>query len=89
MACGLPVMTTTSSGGADILKPFQNGYLISEVHAVGEMVDCLNHHFDLADSEREAMAGQCWATAQEMTIEKNIAKTLELFEGIIHEKFRA
>jgi UDP-glucose:(heptosyl)LPS alpha-1,3-glucosyltransferase len=25
MACGLPVMTTTSSGGADILKPFQNG----------------------------------------------------------------
>jgi UDP-glucose:(heptosyl)LPS alpha-1,3-glucosyltransferase len=89
MACGLPVMTTTTSGGADILKPFQNGYLISEVHAVGEMVDCLNHHFDLAASARQEMAGHCWATAQEMPIEKNIAKTLELFEGVIHEKFRA
>ncbi|MCA9071788.1 MAG: glycosyltransferase family 4 protein [Planctomycetaceae bacterium] len=88
MACGLPVMTTTTSGGADILEPGKNGYLISEVHAVGEMVECLNQHFDSSASTREDMARHCWATAQEMTIEKNIEKTLELFEEVLSEKFR-
>src|SRR5690606_12705146 len=33
MATGLPVMTTTTSGGADILRVGKNGYLISDVHA--------------------------------------------------------
>lgn len=88
MACGLPVMTTTTSGGADILQPGKNGYLISEVHAVGEMVDCLNQHFDSSPSAREEMSRHCWATAQETTIEKNIEKTLELFDEVINEKFR-
>lgn len=88
MACGLPVMTTTTSGGADILEPGKNGYLISQVHAVGEMVDSLDQHFDLSESARETMSQSCWATAQEMTIEKNIEKTLELFEEVLREKFR-
>ncbi len=86
MACGLPVMTTTSSGGADILEAGKNGYLISEVHAVGEMVDCLNHYFDLPDSTRQQMSAHCWTTAQEMTIEKNIEKTLAVFEEVLGEK---
>ena len=89
MACGLPVMTTTTSGGADILEPGRNGYLISQVHAVGEMVDCLNEHFDLPAARREEMSAHCWNTAQEMTIEKNIEKTLELFAEVMSEKFRA
>jgi UDP-glucose:(heptosyl)LPS alpha-1,3-glucosyltransferase len=89
MACGLPVMTTTTSGAADILKPGQNGYLISEVHAIGEMIDCLNEHFDLPAAKREDMSAHCWSTAQEMTIEKNIEKTLELFREVLNEKLRA
>ncbi len=89
MACGLPVMTTTSSGGADILEAGKNGYLISQVHAVGEMVDCLDHHFELTASARQDMAAHCWATAQQMTIQTNIAKTLEVFQEVLHEKFRA
>ncbi len=88
MACGLPVMTTTTSGGADIVLQGENGYLISDVHAVGEMVDCLNEHFDRSAAARQEMATSCWNTAQEMTIEKNIEKTLELFEEVLHEKFR-
>ena len=82
-------MTTTTSGAADVLEVGKNGYLISDVHAVGEMVDCLNHHFDLAESAREEMSASSWATARQMTIEKNIQQTLEMFEEILHEKFRA
>jgi hypothetical protein len=67
----------------------KNGYLISDVHAVGEMVECLNRHFNLPQSARSEMSAQCWATAQQMTIETNIAKTLEMFEEILREKFRA
>ena len=86
MACGLPVMTTTSSGGADILEAGKNGYLISDVRAVGEMADCLNDYFDLPASARQAMSAHCWNTAQGMTIEKNIEQTLEVFEEVLHEK---
>ena len=89
MACGLPVMTTTSSGGADILEVGKNGYLISDVHAVDQMAESLNQHFDLSRSAREEMSAHCWATAREMTIEQNIQKTLDLFEEVCDEKFRA
>ncbi len=86
MACGLPVMTTTTSGGADILQAGRNGYLISDVHAVDEMTESLDRHFDLSRPAREEMSGHCWATAQQLTIEKNIQKTLELFEELLRER---
>jgi UDP-glucose:(heptosyl)LPS alpha-1,3-glucosyltransferase len=89
MACGLPVVTTPTSGGADILDQGKNGYLVSDVHATEEMKEALNHHFDLPETKRREMSAHCWATAQQMTIETNIAKTLEMFEEVLHEKFRA
>lgn len=89
MACGLPVMTTPFSGGADILEHAKNGYLISDVHAASEMAECLDTHFDLPEAAKQDMSAQCWATAQQMTIETNIAKTLEMFEEVLREKFRA
>lgn len=89
MACGLPVLTTTTSGGAEIVSPGRNGYLISNVHAVDELIESLDAHLALSAAERRAMAEACWETARTMTIERNVQQTLEVFEEVLLEKFRA
>ena len=88
MACGLPVLTTRTHGGADIIEPGRNGYLIRNMHAVDEMTACVDRHFSQASSGRDEMATQCWNTAKQMTLEKNVQQTLDLFEEVLLEKFR-
>jgi len=88
MACGTPVMTTTTAGGADIVEPGSNGYLISGVHAVSEMIRCLDDHFSLSPAARTAMSEACAARARQMTVEENVRQTLEVFQEVLLEKFR-
>ncbi len=88
MACGTPALTTSTAGGADIIEHARNGYLASSVHAVEEITRCLNEYFSLPAANREAMSNSCWALAQTMTVETNVAKTLEVFEEVLLEKFR-
>ena len=88
MACGLPAMTTRTNGGADVIEPGRNGYLISDVYAVDEMTACLDRHFCLSDEERAQMSAWCWKTACNMPLEKNVQQTLDVFEEVLLEKFR-
>jgi UDP-glucose:(heptosyl)LPS alpha-1,3-glucosyltransferase len=88
MACGLPVMTTRTNGGADVIEPGRNGYLISDVHAVDEITACLDRHFCLGHEERAQMSAWCWKTACKMPLEKNVQQTLDVFEEVLLEKFR-
>ncbi|MCA9041335.1 MAG: glycosyltransferase family 4 protein [Planctomycetaceae bacterium] len=88
MACGLPVLTTNTSGGADIIREEENGYLITAIDAVGEMIELLDSHFSKSDTDLEMMRANCWATAEQMPVEKNVERTLEVFEEVLHEKFR-
>jgi len=86
MACGLPVMTTSTAGGADIIRQNENGYLISDVHAVEEMIACLDRHCGLSPDDRQRMSDACWSTAKELPIERNIQQTLAMFEEVVREK---
>ncbi len=86
MACGLPVMTTNTAGGADIIREGENGYLISDVHAVDEMIACLDAHCGLASDARKRMSDVCWATAQQYPLERNVQQTLSMFEEVVREK---
>lgn len=86
MACGLPVLTTSTSGGADIIEEMRNGYLISGVHAVEEMAAWFQHHLELSGAARKAMSDACWNTARQMTIEQNVSRTVDVFEDVLREK---
>lgn len=88
LACGLPVLTTQTAGGADVIETGQNGYLISGVHAMGEMTGWIDDHFDMGPTAQEQMRARCWSTAREMTVERNVQQTIELFEEVLLEKFR-
>jgi UDP-glucose:(heptosyl)LPS alpha-1,3-glucosyltransferase len=88
MACGMPAMTTRTNGGADVIQAGRSGYLVSGVDAVDEMTACLDRHFCLSDEARDEMSRRCWETAQRMTVEKNVAQTLDMFQEVLLEKFR-
>jgi UDP-glucose:(heptosyl)LPS alpha-1,3-glucosyltransferase len=87
LACGTPALTTATAGGADLIQDGHNGYLVSNVHAIEEIAERLDYHFSLSTAERTAMSSNCWATARQMTIEKNAQQTLEMFEEVLREKF--
>lgn len=88
MACGVPVITTTTSGGVDVIEETQNGYLISDINAVDEITAHLDTHLDLSDSARTRMSDHCWETARGMTIARNVEQTLAVLEEVLVEKFR-
>jgi UDP-glucose:(heptosyl)LPS alpha-1,3-glucosyltransferase len=88
MACGTPVMTTNTAGGADIVVHGENGYLVSAMQAVDDIAACLDHHFSLPAARRQAMSVRSWETARPMTLARNVEQTLELFEEVLLEKFR-
>ena len=88
MACGLPVLTTRTHGGADIIDHGNNGYLISDIHAADEMTAAIDAHLACGSDKRQAMSAACWETAQKLTLETNVRKTLEVFDEVLREKFR-
>lgn len=86
MACGTPVITSATAGGADIIRPGQNGYLLTAPDAVSEMAATIDQHMALSLSQRQEMAQHCWQTAQGMTVELNARNTLRVFEEVLQEK---
>jgi UDP-glucose:(heptosyl)LPS alpha-1,3-glucosyltransferase len=88
LACGTPALTTETAGGADLIEDGKTGYLVSNVHAIGEIAERLDAHFSLSSAERARMSDCCWETARQMTVERNAQHTVELFEEVLREKSR-
>ena len=88
LATGLPVLTSATHGGADIIQDGRNGYVVSHGQAVEEMVERLNQHFALSASQRHTMSQNCWETAQGMTLENYTPQLMRVFEEVLVEKFR-
>ncbi len=88
MACGLPVITTRTAGGADIVVPGENGFLIADAWAVEELAETIAVFLRLPTSERDRISGQCVQTASRLTLEENARQTAAVFEEVLREKFR-
>ncbi|HUG90520.1 MAG TPA: glycosyltransferase family 4 protein [Planctomycetaceae bacterium] len=89
LACGLPVLTTTTAGGADLIVPGENGYLVSGLDAADEIAACVDEHLSLPAAARQALSDRCWATARQWTIERNVEETLDMFQEVLREKSRS
>ncbi len=86
MACGLPVITTATSGGADILQDSKNGFLISHRNALEEMTDVITRYFSITQSQQETMSRNAVGTAQKFPISATIHKTIEMLMEVADEK---
>jgi len=86
MACGTPVVTTTSSGCADVIRDGETGYFVSGVDAADEITDRIERHLHLPPAEAAAMSSRCWETAKKLPIERNVEQTLAVFKEVLIEK---
>jgi len=88
MACGVPVLTTETAGGADLVEHGRRGYVVSGPDSISEMVAMIDLHLQLSETEHENMSRCCWEQARQMTLEENARQTLEVCEEVLQEKSR-
>lgn len=86
MACGTPVITTATAGGADIIEPGKNGYVIPDAWSIQTLVEQIDHHLALSADERQRMSDHCWKTASQLRIEDNARQVAQVFEEVLLEK---
>ncbi len=86
MACGTPVITTATAGGADIIEPGRNGYVIPDAWSVQALTEQIDHHLSLPDSTKQQMSDICWDIASKLRVEDNARQVVEVFEEVLREK---
>ena len=83
LACGLPVMTTTHNGAAEILIEDQTGYILQANRPlVPQIVAGIVRFSSLPQQQRLEMSHQARLCAEGFTIRHNAERTLEVLEGV-------
>jgi UDP-glucose:(heptosyl)LPS alpha-1,3-glucosyltransferase len=77
MACGLPVITTSGNGAAELLTPGTNGYIQSDPFDASELSSLLGKCLDPAELRR--MGAAAHASAIPFTRERNMQQALAFF----------
>lgn len=79
LACGLPVVTTSANGAAEIIDEGFTGYILNGNQPLSEqIVDKVKEFKRLSPNARYEMARQARERAEEFTILNNVQKTVEL-----------
>lgn len=86
MACGTPVITTASAGGADIVEPGRNGFVIPDAWSVDSLIEQIDQYFALPSSAKKRMSDTCWEIASKLRVEDNARQVADVFEEVLREK---
>ena len=86
MACGTPVITTASAGGADLIEPGRNGFIIPDAWSVQALAEQIDHYLALPISVKSKMSDACWQIASKLRVEDNARQVVEVFEEVLREK---
>ncbi len=86
MACGVPVLTAATTGGADIIEVGKNGYLVEHPDSVSEMTNLIDRHFAQPLRLQRAMSQHCVRVARRMTLADNARRVVQVFEEVLNEK---
>ncbi len=86
LAAGLPVVTTNANGVAEVLTEGLTGSVIMprDPEAVARALQWWS-----SPARRAAAAGACKSLAASLTIEANVARTLEVLEGVASRRHLA
>ena len=85
MACGLPVITSASNGGSEMITPGVDGFILQDPKNVDELAEIIRQLYTRADL-RERMGGHAAQTAQQYSWERNARQTQALLESVLARK---
>ena len=77
LACGLPVVTSTTNGSGEILTPGREGFVVDPDNAPG-LAESIAHFFD--DARRAEASRAARALAESRPIERNFREILDVYE---------
>lgn len=86
MACGLPVITTSANGAAEIIRPGENGYVQKDPRSYMELAFLLEKCLD--PEQIKVMGHRAREISLEFTPRKNLLKTIEVSREVQAEKNR-
>jgi UDP-glucose:(heptosyl)LPS alpha-1,3-glucosyltransferase len=86
LACGLPVITTSSNGASELMIDGRHGYILTAPDAQGELIAALDHMSD--ETKREAMSAEATRLGQELTFDRHIASLINVFQEVASTKNR-
>ena len=89
MACGTPVITTATAGGADLVEPGVNGYLIADAWAIPELTRRMDEILCVSSAGRREFAAASRATAEQWPVQRNAQATAAVLEEAWREKLCA
>jgi UDP-glucose:(heptosyl)LPS alpha-1,3-glucosyltransferase len=83
LACGLPVLTTTTNGSSEVITEGQDGYVVDGTEAgLAEKLVAKIKTFASLDLEKQtAMRHHARTKAEQFTIENNARRIVEILEG--------
>ncbi|MGE3819105.1 MAG: glycosyltransferase family 4 protein [Isosphaeraceae bacterium] len=84
LTSGLPVITTACNGAGELITDGQEGYVITEPDAVGELVSAIDHMTD--DSRRAAASIRAAALGAEQSMDRHVAALIRVFEEVAANK---
>jgi UDP-glucose:(heptosyl)LPS alpha-1,3-glucosyltransferase len=80
LACGLPVLTTTTNGSSEVITEGADGYVVdgAEAGLAENLVARITEFVTLGTDRRAAMRKQARAKAERFTIEGNARRVVEV-----------
>ncbi len=85
MACGLPVITSASNGGSEMITDGVDGLILQDPKNRDELAELIRRLFTLADL-RCRMGENAARAAQQYRWERNAQQTQALLEGVLARK---
>lgn len=86
LACGIPAITTSENGAAEIIKPGETGVVVSDPSNSKEFAEGIS--LFLPAERREAVRMKAVESVRPFTIEGNTRRTLEVYHQVISMKRR-
>ena len=84
LACGLPVITTSSNGAGELITQGREGFVINSPDALSHLADCLDRMTD--DAARQRMSVHAEELGRAQSFEAHVEKLLEWFSEVAEEK---
>ena len=85
LACGLPVITTSQAGGAEVVKHEDTGFILQDSGDFKTLARFLEN-FEAQKNQWDQWHRRAANSVKEFTIEANIRQNLELMELVAKEK---
>jgi UDP-glucose:(heptosyl)LPS alpha-1,3-glucosyltransferase len=85
MACGLPVATTSTAGGVDLVEPGRTGYLVDDPSDAVGLSTCLRRFESLSVAARRAMSEACFEVASGRSFEATVEATERMLSAVCGE----